>query len=51
METLPERLSDVELVTVAEAFLRADVHVYLVAHREFKAAAKPLRFVIDTVGL
>jgi UDP-N-acetyl-D-mannosaminuronic acid dehydrogenase len=34
-----------------EAFQRADVHVYLVAHREFKAVPKPPRFVIDTVGL
>lgn len=51
VETLPEGLGNVELVALSEALLRADVHVYLVAHREFKATAKPPRFVIDTVGL
>jgi UDP-N-acetyl-D-mannosaminuronic acid dehydrogenase len=48
---LPANMGKTELVHMNEAFQRADVHVYLVAHREFKAVPKPPRFVIDTVGL
>jgi UDP-N-acetyl-D-mannosaminuronic acid dehydrogenase len=49
--TLPSNLGRTELVTLSEAFQRADVHIYLVAHREFKKLPKPPRFVIDTVGI
>ena len=48
---LPDSMGKTELVRMNEAFQRADVHVYLVAHREFKTVPKPSRFVIDTVGL
>jgi UDP-N-acetyl-D-mannosaminuronic acid dehydrogenase len=48
---LPANMGKTELVGMNEAFQRADVHVYLVAHREFKAVPKPPRFVIDTIGL
>lgn len=51
ISTLPNGLGRTELVDIETAFQRADVHVYLVAHREFKAVSKPARFVIDTVGL
>ncbi|SHK43176.1 UDP-N-acetyl-D-mannosaminuronic acid dehydrogenase [Shimia gijangensis] len=51
IDALPEGLSNAELVTMNESLQRADVHVYLVAHREFKEIPKPPRFVIDTVGL
>lgn len=49
--TLPAEMGKAELVTVEEALHRADVHVFLVAHREFKDMPKPQRFVIDAVGL
>jgi len=48
---LPEDMGHTELVSVEEAHQRADVHVYLVAHREFKAVPKPSSFVVDTVGI
>ena len=51
IQELPRDMGKTELVRMNEAFQRADVHVYLVAHREFKAVPKPPRFVIDTVGL
>lgn len=51
VSTLPGGLGKTELVSMQEAFQRADVHVYLVMHSEFKAVPKPPRFVIDTVGL
>ena len=51
IHNLPANMGKTELVRMNEAFQRADVHVYLVAHREFKAVPKPQRFVIDTVGL
>ena len=51
LHELPGNMGKAELVSMNESFQRADVHVYLVAHREFKAVPKPLHFVIDTVGL
>ncbi|EAR49642.1 UDP-N-acetyl-D-mannosaminuronate dehydrogenase [Oceanicola granulosus HTCC2516] len=48
---VPSGLGEAELVTMQEAFQRADIHVYLVAHREFQASPRPPRYVIDTVGL
>jgi UDP-N-acetyl-D-mannosaminuronic acid dehydrogenase len=51
VDELPKGLDGVELVTLTEAHRRADVHVYLVGHRQFKAAQRPVRYCIDTVGL
>ncbi len=51
IKQLPNALSGTELVSIDEAFQRADIHVYLVAHREFKEHTKPHRFVVDTIGL
>lgn len=48
---LPQGLKGVELVTQANAHHRADIHLYLVAHREFVNAPKPVRYSIDTVGI
>jgi UDP-N-acetyl-D-mannosaminuronic acid dehydrogenase len=49
IHVLPDGMNRTELVSFEEALQRADVHVYLVAHREFKAVPKPTSFVIDTV--
>jgi UDP-N-acetyl-D-mannosaminuronic acid dehydrogenase len=51
IKALPQILGHTELVPVEAALQRADIHIYLVAHKEFKEAPKPQRFVIDTVGL
>lgn len=51
VEELPQGLEGIELVILAEAHHRADVHVYLVGHRQFKAGPQPVRYCIDTVGL
>ncbi|SHE62562.1 UDP-N-acetyl-D-mannosaminuronic acid dehydrogenase [Ruegeria intermedia] len=51
IETLPASLAGVELVSVAEAHRRADIHLYLVGHKQFRTAAQPIRYCIDTVGM
>lgn len=51
IEELPENMGKTELVSMTEAYQRADIHVYLVAHSQFKVSPKPARFIIDTVGL
>lgn len=48
---LPDGLERAELVNSVEANVRADLHVYLVAHTEFKLSAKPASQIIDVVGL
>jgi UDP-N-acetyl-D-mannosaminuronic acid dehydrogenase len=51
IETLPKGLDSVSLVTLLEAHQRADVHVYLVAHKPFHALSAAGKFHVDTVGL
>lgn len=51
IQELPSGMGKTELVSLEDTRQRADVHVYLVAHREFKATPKPPRFVVDPVGL
>lgn len=51
IEVLPKNLTGVELATMSEAHHRADIHLYLVGHREFRIGAQPIRYCIDTVGL
>lgn len=51
IEVVPSSIDGVELVSVAEASQRADIHVYLVAHREFKSGPRPSQAVLDFVGL
>lgn len=51
IECLPAGMEGVELVSVAEAHNRADIHIYLVGHKQFRNAAQPLRYCIDTVGM
>lgn len=51
IEMLPSALKDAELVSLSEAHQRADVHVYLVGHRQFRESPQPVRYCIDTVGL
>ena len=51
IDTLPNGLGQTELASLEAAYQRADIHVCLVAHQEFKGASRPIRFFIDTVGL
>lgn len=51
IEILPSALNGAELVGLSEAHQRADVHVYLVGHRQFRESSQPVRYCIDTVGL
>ena len=51
IEAVPSSIDRVELVSVADALQRADIHVYLVAHREFKSGPRPSQAVLDFVGL
>ncbi len=40
-----------QLVSLAEAFARADVHALLVDHKEFKASPAPSGVIVDVKGL
>jgi len=51
IEILPASLEGVELVSLPEAHQRADIHLYLVEHKQFRTAAQPIRYCIDTVGM
>lgn len=51
IERLPVGLNGVELVSIDEAHQRADIHLYLVGHKQFRTAAQPIRDCIDTVGM
>ena len=51
IQQLPDALSGSELTSLSSAHKRADVHVYLVAHKEFGEALKPVRYCIDAVGV
>lgn len=51
IEALPEILRAAELVTFAAAVERADVHVLLVDHREFKQHGPSNGLVVDTRGI
>jgi len=48
---LPQDIEGAELVSLAEAAQRANIHVFLVAHSSFKGIDAPNGGVIDTVGL
>jgi UDP-N-acetyl-D-mannosaminuronic acid dehydrogenase len=50
IDTLPPNMGKTELVAMEDALSRADIHVYLVAHREFAAVPKPTRYVVDVIG-
>lgn len=51
IKKLPVCLDNVEHASLTEAHQRADIHVYLVGHHQFKSAPHPVRYCIDTVGL
>ncbi|MGX1923765.1 UDP-N-acetyl-D-mannosamine dehydrogenase [Vibrio sp. NH-7] len=44
-------LEDVSLVTIEEALDKADIHVLLVDHKEFKSITVPSLYSIDTKGI
>lgn len=51
IDALPKELSHVALTGVETAQERANVHVYLVAHREFKKLSSKPRFVVAAVDM
>lgn len=51
IESLPPTLNSVEQATIERAHEIADIHVYLVGHREFKGGSNPPGLCIDTVGI
>lgn len=51
IDNLPRGLERVERVSLEHAHKRADIHIYLVGHRQFKGSPKPKGYCIDTVGL
>lgn len=54
IEQLPESISDVELVTISEALLNANILVILVNHKSFKTITVSdvnSKVVIDAIGL
>lgn len=51
IDTLPQSLLNVELVTVGSAFAKADIQVMLVDHSEFKITKPNKGLIIDTKGV
>lgn len=51
IESLPAAIEGGELVSLAEAHHRAEIHIYLVGHKQFRTAAQPINNCIDTVGM
>ncbi|MBL4599817.1 MAG: UDP-N-acetyl-D-mannosamine dehydrogenase [Rhizobiaceae bacterium] len=50
IEDLSGRVQNTELVSYEEAVAQANVHVLLVAHKEFKAADRPNGHLVDVTG-
>tara|TARA_R110002124_G_scaffold281837_1_gene456524 strand:+ start:2886 stop:4154 length:1269 start_codon:yes stop_codon:yes gene_type:complete len=48
---LPVGLGRAELVTMEEAHSRADIHIYLVAHSEFKVVTKQPQIAVEIVKI
>lgn len=51
IETLPEKLHGASLNSVEEARKAADIHVFLVAHKEFRAVPAELQNAISMVNI
>lgn len=51
LEILPNWLNSLSLVKLQEAQQHADVHVYLVAHSQFRKLTAPGKFYVDPIGL
>ncbi|KRS21853.1 UDP-N-acetyl-D-mannosaminuronic acid dehydrogenase [Alishewanella sp. WH16-1] len=51
IDCLPAKLSNNELVTVDLAYAKADIHVLLVDHKEFKQQGPTSGLVVDTKGI
>lgn len=51
IDALPDGLGDSVLTSLASAHGEADIHVMLVDHQEFKAAAAPEGLIIDARGV
>jgi len=51
IEALPEGFRNASLATTAEALVQADIHVFLVGHREFLGIDAPANPVVDVVGV
>ena len=51
IEKLPEGLENVSLVSLAQAYTQADVHVVLVAHKLFKDAGLPIGYLFQATAV
>lgn len=51
ISTIPESLSNVELLDITSAISSADIHLLLVDHKEFKQYICPSHFIVDTKGV
>lgn len=51
IETLPQSLSNIELVSIEFAYSNADIQVMLVDHKQFKVSKPKDGIVIDTKGI
>ncbi|MBB1335485.1 MULTISPECIES: UDP-N-acetyl-D-mannosamine dehydrogenase [unclassified Pseudoalteromonas] len=51
IHTLPNNIAELELSTFSDAKERADIHLLLVDHKEFKAQKMNNHYLIDTKGI
>ena len=51
IDTLPDSVKNIELVNFEQAIKKANVHILLVDHKEFKNKNLNLKYLVDTKGL
>ncbi|HIF9523259.1 TPA: UDP-N-acetyl-D-mannosamine dehydrogenase [Photobacterium damselae] len=51
IDVIPSKLKQVELSKLENALKEADIHIILVAHKEFKKIKLSLNYSVDTTGL
>ncbi|MDT3336843.1 UDP-N-acetyl-D-mannosamine dehydrogenase [Shewanella sp. SP1S1-7] len=51
IESIPSKLSNVELLDLVNAQKEADIHIILVDHKEFKSGLNISGFTVDTKGI
>ncbi|MGY9013043.1 MAG: UDP binding domain-containing protein [Rhodobacterales bacterium] len=51
VDKLPKNIVNIELASFALAIEKADIHLVLVDHKEFKGKDLNIRYLIDTKGL
>ena len=51
VDVLPEKLTGQMLISAEQAYERADIHVLLVDHKQFKVDGPTKGYVVDTKGI